>query len=234
MSVLDDLSESVDPVDRELARTLQVWLNVKSLLGRKRTLGYEPRDIRAHGAVEVISRRIINGSGGFNEVPPKDSYESIVDRYPDRFPEHVVKIARERLEAEKSAFQPTLDDSVLEDRVRTLLSRSFQDVPDGIREPKVSTSVSNVFLRDPKVKAFVLRCANGVCECCGCNAPFTTVEGMPFLEVHHVRHLADGGSDTVSNTVALCPNCHRAMHCAGDASDRKASLYRKIPRLVIE
>ncbi|WP_444959398.1 HNH endonuclease [Microbulbifer sp. ZKSA002] len=39
-----------------------------------------------------------------------------------------------------------------------------------------------------------------------------TAEGEPFLEVHHLRRLADNGSVTITNAVALCPNCHREFH----------------------
>lgn len=29
---------------------------------------------------------------------------------------------------------------------------------------------------------------------------------------HHIIWLLGGGEDTIQNTVALCPNCHRKMH----------------------
>ena len=53
------------------------------------------------------------------------------------------------------------------------------------------------FARDPNVIAYVLRQANGMCEMCGGPAPITDLNGAPFLEVHHVRPLAEGGPDTV-------------------------------------
>ncbi|WP_296863638.1 HNH endonuclease [Thermosyntropha sp.] len=28
----------------------------------------------------------------------------------------------------------------------------------------------------------------------------------------HIEWLSRGGTDTIDNTVALCPNCHRKMH----------------------
>ena len=45
-----------------------------------------------------------------------------------------------------------------------------------------------------------------------CTAPFSRADGDPYLETHHIVWLAQGGSDTVENTVALCPSCHRKMH----------------------
>ena len=43
----------------------------------------------------------------------------------------------------------------------------------------------------------------------------------PFLEVHHVKRLAKGGADVPSNTVALCPNCHRAAHYGAQRTIQK-------------
>ena len=37
-------------------------------------------------------------------------------------------------------------------------------------------------------------------------------DGEPFLENHHLVWLSRGGTDTIDNTIALCPNCHRKMH----------------------
>ena len=39
------------------------------------------------------------------------------------------------------------------------------------------------------------------------------------METHHIEWLSKGGSDTIDNTVALCPNCHRKMHIVNDERD---------------
>ncbi|WP_374725706.1 HNH endonuclease [Tardiphaga robiniae] len=55
--------------------------------------------------------------------------------------------------------------------------------------------------------------ADGVCEECGKEAPFLKEsDGKPYLEVHHVTPLSMGGADTIDNTIAVCPNCHRQYH----------------------
>ncbi|MEN6336977.1 MAG: HNH endonuclease signature motif containing protein [Phycisphaerales bacterium] len=70
--------------------------------------------------------------------------------------------------------------------------------------------------------------ANGVCEACGCRAPFIRIsDGTPYLEIHHILPLADGGDDTIENATALCPNCHRRAHYAGDAVTFAGLLKRK-------
>lgn len=87
--------------------------------------------------------------------------------------------------------------------------------------------------RCPRVRAKVLKMANGMCELCGMTGPFeSAIDQRPFLEVHHVKQLRDGGFDHTSNAVALCPNCHRRCHFSVDAELATAELYNKIPRLV--
>ena len=54
---------------------------------------------------------------------------------------------------------------------------------------------------------------------CSKEAPFYDKDSKPYLEEHHVNRLADGGSDTMDNVVALCPNCHRKIHVLNDEQD---------------
>ena len=63
------------------------------------------------------------------------------------------------------------------------------------------------------------RRAAGKCELCRMSAPFTNASNEPYLESHHIVWLAHGGPDSIENTVALCPNCHRKMHVVNDAKD---------------
>lgn len=80
------------------------------------------------------------------------------------------------------------------------------------QQPSRRKVESNTYIRDQKVIEYALLRANGKCQLCEKNAPFLKKDGTPFLEVHHVDYMANGGSDTIDNVVALCPNCHRKMH----------------------
>ncbi|HBS6404172.1 TPA: HNH endonuclease [Klebsiella variicola] len=71
---------------------------------------------------------------------------------------------------------------------------------------------SYTFKRNPLVVAEVLALAGGKCQSCLRDAPFKREDGRPYLEVHHVEWLANGGEDSVENAIALCPNCHREAH----------------------
>jgi len=93
-----------------------------------------------------------------------------------------------------------------------------------------STNVKliNVMIRAEAVKRYALGRANGLCEGCRQPAPFNTRKG-PFLEVHHVYHLSDGGPDHPANVIALCPNCHRRAHYSADSEqfNNELSLWLK-------
>jgi predicted HNH restriction endonuclease len=103
------------------------------------------------------------------------------------------------------------------------VSRSLQDSRSSrqarlVTTPKIPDRIlttSTSFRRNPDVVAEVLLRAEGKCEGCFQPAPFARAsDGTPYLEVHHRVMLAAGGEDTVANAVALCPNCHRAVHYA--------------------
>jgi 5-methylcytosine-specific restriction protein A len=132
------------------------------------------------------------------------------------------------------AFVPTSDQDTLQTKVSALRKRHLGKVPNGCGKPAVITTTSTSYVRDPAVKAWVLQSAKGVCEGCGNAAPFAAWDGLPYLEVHHVMPLASHGSDTVSNAVALCPNCHRRCHFSTDRDEFKLDLYQKVSRLIPE
>lgn len=88
------------------------------------------------------------------------------------------------------------------------------------------------FRRSQQVVDWVNSNAEGVCELCLADAPFTTKGGKPFLEVHHPWLLADGGPDVVQNAAALCPNCHRLLHHGAKRKKNLKRLYRRVDRLI--
>ena len=89
----------------------------------------------------------------------------------------------------------------------------------GTENPETTVTESKTYKRDRAVSQYAKRRAAGICELCGNEAPFRNREGEPYLETHHIVPLADHGADTIENTVALCPNCHRKMHQLGILED---------------
>ena len=122
-----------------------------------------------------------------------------------------------------------------EQEVEELLEKKIDSIPKGNRSPKrVERSSPEIIERDPAVKAWVLQNAGGKCESCKKDSPFTKINGIPYLEVHHLKQLSKNGSDTVQNAVALCPNCHKEFHFGVNKEKLLRSIYNQIPRLIRE
>ena len=121
-----------------------------------------------------------------------------------------------------------------QNQVDNLIKNKKRKEPKGSRNPKVYKSEVIQYIRDPAVTAWVLDLANGICESCKEPAPFIKPNGIKFLEVHHVKQLADGGSDTITNAVALCPNCHSELHYGVNKFNKKTDIYKSVKRLKFE
>ncbi len=114
---------------------------------------------------------------------------------------------------------------VSEDRIRfdciprNPLKNSQLKTDFGEEAPQRRETISLGFKRNANVIVKAKERAKGICQLCGKSAPFNDKQGGPYLEVHHVIWLSRGGSDKLSNTVALCPNCHSKMHIVDDEQD---------------
>ena len=89
------------------------------------------------------------------------------------------------------------------------------------KEPSIKVVTAKQRDRDEFVAVYTKKRAKGVCQLCGQPAPFRDKQGSPYLESHHIVWLSNGGEDTIENSVALCPNCHKKMHVVNDPNDVK-------------
>ena len=78
--------------------------------------------------------------------------------------------------------------------------------------PLFKDAVLRVRERSKAVRDAVLARANGRCEYSNKLAPFLRPDGTPYLEVHHVEMLAEGGVDHPNHCVAIRPEIHREIH----------------------
>ena len=138
---------------------------------------------------------------------------------------HKLRAVAAEHQAQEAAPESLIE---LEANFKVAVDRSLADSSEKRSQrlqsaPKVPTRTPVVlfaFERNPDVVAEVLHRAKGKCERCNEDAPFKRrKDHSPYLEVHHIVQLANGGEDTVGNATALCPNCHRELHygAAGNA-----------------
>ena len=158
-----------------------------------------PTEYIYHGVVSLADRPYQETQNGDDGVPRR------VWMFPLKLSNGGRSISEETFtkylkEKEKSAKRLSLPE---------LQKHAEQNETDKTSSRKVT---SNVFIRDAFIAEYARRRANGICQLCEQEAPFSRKDGSPYLECHHIEWISNGGSDTIENTVALCPNCHRKMH----------------------
>ncbi|RMP61888.1 hypothetical protein ALQ18_03936 [Pseudomonas marginalis pv. marginalis] len=183
------------------------------------SVDYRMRNISA--VFETLNQKPITGYTAANNVG-----SGIVSR--------ISRMLAQRGIVKSQDSTPTFDDELLERRATKLQSKPIKTQPAGIAAPEQVNTTRTTYVRDPEVRAWVRQQAGGICEGCGLNAPFNLDDGQPFLEVHHVKHLAQKGSDRITNAVALCPNCHQRCHRSSDRDAFTEGLYAKVQRLARE
>ena len=133
-----------------------------------------------------------------------------------------------KYELDEKQNTPVFDYDELEKKTRDA-RKNFRKKPDlpppaGTLQPQQRKQTVIQYARDPEIRAWVLKRAGGRCELCSNKAPFAKEDGTPFLEIHHITQLSHGGTDTLDNTVALCPNCHRNLHYGKDRKKKERQL----------
>jgi 5-methylcytosine-specific restriction protein A len=126
--------------------------------------------------------------------------------------------------------EPTLQEATVIENAQAKLAKqmSLEDLKkqakSGKKQPGRRTAQGSVYERNAAVAELAKRLSAGVCDLCRSGAPFHNKNHEAYLECHHVVWLAKGGADDMTNTVALCPNCHRKMHILNLLQDQKTLL----------
>jgi hypothetical protein len=54
-----------------------------------------------------------------------------------------------------------------------------------------------------------------------------TICGAPWMEIHHIDELGEGGETVYENLIVLCPNCHTRVHSEGVPSKNELRHYKR-------
>lgn len=185
-------------------------------LAQSETNGVEVHLFEVLVSSEYIYRGIVSLSGTpYQEVQKGD------DGLPRKVWMFPLKLKEESQSIPEDSFKKYLNQkekAAVRLSIRELEKRAEQNESKQVSSRKIT---SNIFVRDAFVSEYAKRRANGVCQLCDGEAPFSNKEGFPYLECHHIEWVSNGGSDTIENTVALCPNCHRKMHVLNLESDKE-------------
>lgn len=96
-------------------------------------------------------------------------------------------------------------------------------IPESQPEKKehiIETFVRNIAWADEARKVFGCYC---LCE--NCRNTFLKSDNTPYIEVHHIIPLCDGGEDGIWNLSVLCAHHHRMAHFANDVQKVELRKY---------
>ena len=93
---------------------------------------------------------------------------------------------------------PVFDYDELEKKTRNArktISKTLSSMPlpAGVIKPQKRKQTITQYARSPLIRAWVLERAGDTCELCSYKAPFVKEDGTPFLEIHHITQLSQGG-----------------------------------------
>ncbi|MEX0372110.1 HNH endonuclease [Spiribacter roseus] len=146
--------------------------------------------------------------GGFNIVQAPDSNDELRQAIVFHLIPEGAELAGANAPADAATpSRPTVHRTLAELRQR---AKDAAKTPKQAQPSKTAWRAAHE--RSEAVKDYALARADGICERCNEKAPFETSSGLPFLEVHHLTRLSDGGPDAPDKVAAICPNCHREIH----------------------
>lgn len=186
-----------------------------------RNVWFEPQETKPEIFlfVKFVSNQCIyKGKVQLKEEPYMQPSHDNPDRKVWIFPLQLMNIDEKENE---SSFR-SAEEIAYEMSIENLSHKIEEHEKSLIDEKKVTKKyrVNTAFYeRNPDLSAYVKLRADGICDLCGNHGPFLDAHNRPFLEEHHVKWLSQGGLDSLCNTVALCPNCHRKMHIINSSQD---------------
>jgi hypothetical protein len=215
MEKLDNHADSIEPITSHISEANTVSVN---------KLSYEPPDILTESITGNAVERFANSDLiTSTETESNAATESGVST---ENTDHI-----EVATTQNTDKSQTIDSE--SDELSELRERAKEQAKENPSAKSVSGNESR-YIRSPAVKEYAKVRADGSCEYCGKPAPFNSQTGDPYLEVHHVDELGDGGDDSPDKVIALCPTCHREVHYGKKGEELNTKIKRKLSEILSE
>lgn len=207
-----NMSSAEDPRVIELAAGVRIFV-LKTVGGEYWAGWLKTEEIERMSAIDPRFEVMLSEPAGHIQLEP--TIELDVTSLKDPFGLHPLEGAVEEEHAEEtkppSKVKKTYNAKAgrAEDIVAAEL---FQDDASS-EEVKKTQKVIETFERNRKAVR-QLKKLYQTCQVTGDRFVFTKANGEPYLEVHHLVPLGEGGSDHPSNLVVLSAHIHRMLHYA--------------------
>ncbi|MFZ7119481.1 MAG: HNH endonuclease [Eubacteriaceae bacterium] len=161
--------------------------------------GYETMKILHHFNIRKNKKSVLQNQSFSNELNTADS------KYKD-----ALMLIKNIFYSQKYLDEHTLN---VHKSLKSSKEERQKRIMNANKRPRTITLTTTTYQRNPDIVAETLERSSGICEKCNQSAPFLkSSDNSPYLEVHHIIPLSKGGYDSIDNTIAVCPNCHREMH----------------------
>jgi 5-methylcytosine-specific restriction endonuclease McrA len=222
-------SEDSEWVDADSGTATETW-NTADANSEVSVGSLQPSDEGPPASDEEEGRNEVEDTVVQTETVEESQSASISDTSSPEIGEN--SAAKESAAAEDSPLKVVTEAETAEvdadlSELRTKAEERASSDPVRDTSPEITT-VGSRYQRAPAIRDYALARADGVCECCGGPAPFKKPAGEPYLEVHHVDELGEGGEDHPDKVVALCPVCHKRIHYGEDGSSINNQLAEKL------
>jgi 5-methylcytosine-specific restriction endonuclease McrA len=105
---------------------------------------------------------------------------------------------------------------VEEDALETEVDSIYQPIIRETKELVKKEYLRETFARDQGWVRMAKDVLGTQCLCPSCSNTFQKPDDTPYIEVHHIKSLSEGGEDALWNLSTLCAHHHRMAHFAKD------------------
>lgn len=189
-----------------------------------------PLGSRFRATVQVCQKH--NSDGSVKGVPYLHAKTPSIVQIESHVPRHVV-MAIPRLSSKSGLVYDYVDidaeplqsvEKSEHEKLRTAAWAAAVEIREAVHR------VTAVRTRNPIIGMYAISRSGGACEACDSPAPFIRKNGIPYLEVHHITELSNGGADSPDNVAAICPNCHARVTYGQDAASYNQLIRERIAR----
>lgn len=198
------------------------YINFKKTI---KTSDYKEELLYIQPKTKAPFNRLGRGNMGYLFFANQELYEFIINKIVEvQKTENDMQRVKELLDlvnqqnGSKNEFEEQMNFEEI--KAKQLSRKQLVEQAKKVKPNNSQKAETTVYYRSPYIKELVKQFANGKCQLCKKQAPFFDRNNKPYLEEHHVKCLADEGTDTVDNVVAICPNCHRKVHILEADEDR--------------
>lgn len=138
------------------------------------------------------------------------------------------------LDHEREAIQKAELSNIDDDLQALLKQPQAGRLPKPLKIPQKREHFIETYMRDTGWVRQAKKVYGEHCLVNKCNNTFLKPHGKPYIEVHHIVPLCDGGEDGVWNLSVLCAHHHRMAHYArkSERVELRNDLQKKVTKIL--